>query len=360
MRGIGVPMSKLWSSGIADLAPYVPGLQLHGRDVVKLNTNESPYPPSPRAVLAMQEAASASLNLYPDPRSAKLREAIADYHHVAVDQVYVGNGSDEVLAHAFVGLLRHDLPVLFPDITYGFYPVYCRFFGLACEAVPLAPDMTISLEDYDRGDNPVVFPNPNAPTGVALPLPAIADWVRRRSERPVVIDEAYVDFGAESAIPLAAECENLLVVRTMSKSRGLAGMRLGYAIGAPSLIEALNRVKDSLNSYPVGRIAQVGGIASLGDEDYFRRTVSTIVQAREQLASRLAADGFDLLPSSANFIFARHPSIDGAALTARLHERGVLVRHFGGPRTSDYIRITVGDDYQIGKLTEALAAILPR
>jgi len=351
-------MSRLWGRGIADLKPYVPGLRAVRPGTIKLNTNESPHGPSPLAIAAIQDAAAEGLNLYPDPASTELRNALAAYHGVAADQVYVGNGSDEVLAHAFVGLLAHDLPVLFPDISYGFYTVYCRFFGIAYAAVPLAPDMSIALGDYDLADNPVIFPNPNAPTGVALARREIADWVVRRPGRPVVIDEAYVDFGAETALPLAAELDNVLVVRTMSKSRGLAGLRVGYAIGGRDLIAALNRVKDSLNSYPLGRVSQAGAIASLADEAYFQRILADVAQCRERLRAGLSDLGFDSLPSKANFVFARSPAIGGSDLTARLGERGILVRHFAGPRTDDYIRITVGRADQVERLLEALAAIL--
>ena len=263
-------MSRFWSSLTHDLKPYVPGEQPRMADLVKLNTNESPLGPSPRALEAIRAEAADTLRLYPDPQATALRAALAAYHHVRPEQVFVGNGSDEVLAHAFAALLRHDAPLLFPDITYSFYPVYCRLFGIAYETVPLDEAMRIRVADYRRPAGAIILPNPNAPTGIALSRAEIATLLEEHPDAPVVIDEAYVDFGAETAIPLVASHPNLLVVQTMSKSRALAGLRVGYAIGDADLIEALTRVKDSFNSYPLGRPAQAGAIASLEDEAWFQ------------------------------------------------------------------------------------------
>src|SRR5580704_11456897 len=259
-------MSRFWSSLTHDLSPYVPGEQPRIAELVKLNTNESRLGPSPRVLEAIRSEATDTLRLYPDPQATALRAALATYHQVRPEQVFVGNGSDEVLAHAFTALLKHDKPLLFPDITYSFYPVYCRLFGIACEAVPLDAAMQIRVADYRRPAGALILPNPNAPTGVALSRAEIATLLEQHPEAPVVIDEAYVDFGAETAIPLVASHPNLLVVQTMSKSRALAGLRVGYAVGDADLIEALTRVKDSFNSYPLGRLAQAGAIASLEDE----------------------------------------------------------------------------------------------
>ena len=353
-------MSRFWSRLTHDLKPYVPGEQPRMAELVKLNTNESPLGPSPRALEAIRGEATEALRLYPDPQASALRAALATYHQVRPEQVFVGNGSDEVLAHAFVALLKQDAPLLFPDITYSFYPVYCRLFGIAHEAVPLDPAMQIRIADYRRPAGAIIVPNPNAPTGVALSRAEIATLLQEHPDAPVVVDEAYVDFGAETAIPLVASHANLLVVQTMSKSRALAGLRVGYAIGDADLIEALTRVKDSFNSYPLGRPAQAGAIASLEDEAYFQASRARVIEGRARLTSGLVRLGFDVLPSSANFVFARHPGQGGATLAAGLRQRAVIVRHFAAPRIEDYLRITVGTDAQTDRLLSALSEILGR
>ena len=351
-------MSRYWSELARGLSPYVPGEQPQIPGLVKLNTNESPFGPSPMALEAVRAAADDTLRLYPDPRSTRLREVLADYHGVAPEQVFVGNGSDEVLAHAFAGLLKQPRPVLFPDVTYSFYPVYCRLLGVEYETVPLDAEMRVRTADYRHRGGAIVIANPNAPTGIALSRAEIAQLAAARADAPVVIDEAYVDFGAETAIPLIRDHPNLLVVQTMSKSRALAGLRVGYAIGDVGLIEALTRVKDSFNSYPLGRPAQAGAIAAIEDETYFQQTRATIIANRERLTESLVRLGFEVLPSSANFVFARHPGHAGQAVAAALRERAVLVRHFSGPRVADFIRITIGSQPELDRLTDALAAIL--
>jgi histidinol-phosphate aminotransferase len=351
-------MSRFWSSLTHGLKPYVPGEQPRIADLVKLNTNESPFGPSPRAMEAIRAEAAETLRLYPDPQSTALRDKLASYHGVKPEQVFVGNGSDEVLAHAFAGLLKHDAPLLFPDITYSFYPVYCRLFGITSETVPLDEAMRVRVADYRRAAGAIIIPNPNAPTGIALARAEIAALLDEHADIPVVIDEAYVDFGAETAIPLVASHPNLLVVQTMSKSRALAGLRVGYAIGDVALIEALVRVKDSFNSYPLGRPAQAGAIASIEDEAHFQQSCERVNAGREKLTRGLAGFGFDVLPSAANFVFARHPEHEGGKLAAALRERAVIVRHFASPRISDYLRISVGADAQIDRLMLALADIL--
>jgi histidinol-phosphate aminotransferase len=351
-------MSRFWSSLTHDLKPYVPGEQPRMAELVKLNTNENPLGPSPRALEAVRGEADDTLRLYPDPQATALRCALASYHQVQPDQVFVGNGSDEVLAHAFAALLKHDAPLKFPDITYSFYPVYCRLFGIPYETVPLDQAMRIRVADYRWLAGAIVLPNPNAPTGVALSRAEIATLLEDHPDAPVVIDEAYVDFGAETAIPLVASHPNLLVVQTMSKSRALAGLRVGYAVGDTELIEALTRVKDSFNSYPLGRPAQAGAIASLEDEAWFQQSRARVIEGRERLTLGLLRLGFDVLPSSANFVFARHRSHEGGRLATALRERAVIVRHFAAPRISDYLRITVGADGQIDRLLSALADIL--
>ena len=351
-------MSRYWSELARSLSPYVPGEQPQIPGLVKLNTNESPFGPSPKAIEAVRAAADETLRLYPDPQSRRLREVLADYHGVAPEQVFVGNGSDEVLAHAFAGLLKQAGPLLYPDVTYSFYPVYCRLFGINYETVPLDAGMRVHTPDYLGRGGAIIIANPNAPTGIALSRRQIERLVAARPEVPVVIDEAYVDFGAETAIPLVRDHPNLLVVQTMSKSRALAGLRVGYAIGDAALIEGLTRVKDSFNSYPLGRPAQAGAIAAIEDEAYFQQSRLAIIANRRALTTDLASLGFEVLPSSANFVFARHPRHSGHALAAALREQAVLVRHFSGPRVSDFLRITVGSSAELGRLTEALAATL--
>lgn len=351
-------MSRFWSALVHDLTPYVPGEQPRVAELVKLNTNESPLGPSPRVLEAIRAEAADTLRLYPDPESTALRRTLADYHGVRPEQVFVGNGSDEVLAHVFAGLLRHPRPLLFPDITYSFYPVYCRLFGVRHETVPLDTSMRVRVDDYRRDCGAIILANPNAPTGIALERREIAFLLADHPDQVVVIDEAYVDFGAETAIPLVASHPNLLVVHTLSKSRALAGLRVGYAIGDAALIEALVRVKNSFNSYPLGRPAQAGAIASIEDEAYFQASRHSLIESRERLCDGLARLGFDILPSSANFILVRHPARDGAGLAAALRERGVLVRHFDKPRISAFLRITVGSDPQCDALLAALEWVL--
>ena len=351
-------MSRFWSALARELTPYVPGEQPRIADLVKLNTNESPLPPSPRAIAAIREAANADLRLYPDPEATALREALARHHGLAPANVFVGNGSDEVLAHVFAGLLKQDAPLLHPDITYSFYPVYSRLFGVESEAVPLDAGLRVDIADYRRRAGAIILANPNAPTGIALPLTDIARLVADHPDSPVVIDEAYVDFGAESAVALIAAHPNLLVVRTMSKSRALAGLRVGYALGDAGLIEGLTRVKDSFNSYPLGVIAQAGAIASVEDDDYFRESCAAVIAEREAMTNALVKLGFEALPSSANFVFARHSQRGGAELAAGLREHAVLVRHFNKPRIAPWLRITVGTAAQTKRLIEAAADAL--
>src|SRR6516165_8634887 len=344
-------MNPFWSRIARELSPYVPGEQPRIANLVKLNTNESPFGPSSLALEALRNAATDTLRLYPDPEATELREALAAHHGVKPEQVFVGNGSDEVLAHAFVALLKQAKPLLFPDVTYSFYPVWAQLFGLACETVPLDGAMRIRVEDYRREAGSIVIANPNAPTEIA---PLLED----HPDIPVVIDEAYVDFGGESAVPLIADHPNLLVVQTMSKSRALAGLRVGYALGNVGLIEALRRVKDSFNSYPIGGLAQAGATASVHDDAYFRENCARVVAGREAMTRELIRLGFVVLPSSANFVFARHPARGGPEFAAALREHAVLVRHFNKPRTAPYLRITVGTENDTQRLIAAAAHIL--
>lgn len=342
-----------------ELTPYVPGEQPKITNLVKLNTNENPYGPSPKVLAALQAEVGDTLRLYPDPTSDRVLQAVAKFYDVPATHVFVGNGSDEVLAHAFNALLKHDAPILFPDITYSFYPVYCGLYGIAYETVPLGTEFEINVDDYLRPNGGIIFPNPNAPTGRGLPLSEIERLLKANTESVVVVDEAYVDFGAESAVGLVKHYPNLLVTHTLSKARSLAGLRVGYAIGQPHLVEALNRVKDSFNSYPLDRFAISGAVAAIEDKAYFEETRRKVVATREVLTAELEALGFAVLPSAANFIFARHAEWCGAELAARLREHSIIVRHFSKPaRISEFLRITIGTDAQSQALVQALKEIL--
>lgn len=359
-------MSQFWSPLIHTLTPYVPGEQPKLPNLIKLNTNENPYPPSPRVLAAIHAelADDASrLRLYPDPNSDLLKESIARRFQLSPRQVFVGNGSDEVLAHVFMALLAHgpDKPILFPDITYSFYPVYCGLYGVPYRTVPLAGDFSICVDDYTLAEGEacggIIFPNPNAPTGRLLTLAAIETLLKTHPEQVVVVDEAYVDFGGESAIALIAQYPNLLVTQTLSKSRSLAGLRVGFAAGHPDLIEALERVKNSFNSYPIDRLALVGATAALEDEAYFQQTCNAVIATRTQLVADLEQLGFEVLPSAANFVFVRHPAHDAATLATALRSRSIIVRHFRLPRIEQFLRITVGTDAECAALVAGLKEI---
>jgi histidinol-phosphate aminotransferase len=352
-------MSRYWSKVVHGLTPYVPGEQPKLTNLVKLNTNESPYGPSRRVLEALRSEVGDTIRLYPDPGSDALRAAIARRHKVAPEQVFVGNGSDEVLAHVFLALLKHELPLLFPDITYSFYPVYCGLFGIDSVEVPLDAAFAVNVGDYLRPNGGIIFPNPNAPTGCFVPPGEIERLLAGNAASPVVIDEAYVEFGGESCVPLIERHPQLLVTRTLSKSHALAGLRVGYALGQPPLIEALNRVKNSFNSYPLDRFAQAGATAAMEDDEYFAGLCRKVIVSRNGLVARLHELGFEVLPSAANFIFARFPGRDGGDIAARLRERGIVVRHFRNPpRISPFMRITIGTDEQCAGLVEALREIV--
>ena len=351
-----------WSPRIGALEPYVPGEQPRIANLVKLNTNENPYPPSPRAIDAIQQAAANGLERYPDPASLAVREAVARRHGLQAGQVFAGNGSDEVLAHAFFAFFQQAEPLLMPDVSYSFYRVYAQLYGIACELLPVDEGLHIDVDAMAAraraGCAGLVIANPNAPTGIGLPLARIEQLLAACPERVVLVDEAYVDFGGESALPLIGKYPNLLVVQTLSKSRSLAGLRVGFACGQAHLIDALVRVKDSFNSYPLDRLATAGAVAALEDEDWFRSTRDKVVDTREGLSLQLEDLGFEVLPSQTNFIFARHPKRDAAELAALLRERAVLVRHFKQPRVAQYLRISIGTREQCGALVRALESIL--
>lgn len=355
-------MSRFWSPVVGTLSPYVPGEQPKLQNLVKLNTNEHPYGPSPKVLDAIRAACDDTLKLYPDPSSDRLRQAIAATVGVEPAQVFVGNGSDEVLAHVFLALLKHDRPLRFPDITYSFYPVYCGLYGVQYETLPLTADFRINVDDYLPGANgaagAIIFPNPNAPTGRALSLAEVERIVAGNPDAVVVVDEAYVDFGGESAMGLVARYDNLLVVQTLSKSRSLAGLRVGFAVGSAELIDGLERVKNSFNSYPIDRLASAGAVAALEDTEYFEKTRQAVIETRSRMTAGLESLGFEVLPSAANFVFARHPSEDAASLAAALRERSIIVRHFRHARVDQFLRITVGTDEQVDLLLKGLAEVL--
>lgn len=351
-------MSRFWSPIVRQLTPYIPGEQPKIPNLIKLNTNESPYGPSPRVLQAIREAAQDTLRLYPDPQAQSLKQALAGYCQLQPENIFVGNGSDEVLALAFQALLKQDKPLLFPDISYSFYPVYCQLYEVDYRKVPLDDTFSIRPEDYRQPNGGIIFPNPNAPTGKALPLAAIRELLDANPDSVVLVDEAYVDFGTESAVQLIPEYPNLLVTQTFSKSWALAGLRVGFAVGHPDLIEALNRVKDSFNSYPLDRLALAGALAAVEDADYMRASCNKVIESRESLTQALQTLGFEVLPSGANFIFARHPNQAGAALAQALRERALLVRHFNSPRIDAFLRITIGTPEQNQQLIQALQSIL--
>lgn len=352
-------MNPYWSDVVKGLTPYVPGEQPKLANLVKLNTNENPYGPSPKVLAAIRAEAADTLRLYPDPNADRLKQAVAAFHGIEANQVFVGNGSDEVLAHIFLGLLKHTRPILFPDITYSFYPVYCGLYDVAFETVPLADDFSIHIADYQKPNGGIIFPNPNAPTGRPLGLAEIEALLQANPDSVVVIDEAYIDFGGETAIPLIARYPNLLVVHTLSKSRSLAGLRVGFAVGNAELIEALERVKNSFNSYPLDRMAIAGAVAAMEDREHFDTTRKAVIATREKLVADLTALGFEVIPSAANFIFARHPQHDAEKSALALRQRSIIVRHFKSPtRIAQYLRITVGTDAECAALVDALKEIV--
>ncbi|WP_064712504.1 histidinol-phosphate transaminase [Rhizobium bangladeshense] len=351
-------MSRYWSPIISRLRPYVAGEQPRIPGLVKLNTNENPYGPSPKALDAIRKVADDRLRLYPDPAATQLREAIAARFGLTAEEVFVGNGSDEVLAHAFQALLNHDLPLLYPDVSYSFYPTYSLLYGIGAIEIPVDDKFRIRLSDYDRPCGAIIIPNPNAPTGIGLPLAGIEALLAAHPDAVVVIDEAYVDFGGESAVPLISRYPNLLIIQTLSKSRSFAGLRVGFALGHRDLIEALVRVKDSFNSYPLDRLAQVAATAAISDEAWLETSRRKIIASRESLVRELESLDFEVLPSQANFVFARHESRSGASLQLALRERRVLVRHFAKPRISEFLRISIGTDEECALLVSTIREIL--
>ncbi|MDC4923562.1 histidinol-phosphate transaminase [Acinetobacter baumannii] len=354
---VSTAQMRFWSPEVRELEPYVPGEQPKIQNLLKLNTNENPYPPSPKVVEAVQAVLHAQadvLRLYPDPDATALKQAIAKQQNIDVSQVFVGNGSDEVLAHIFKAFFLQDEPILYPDITYSFYPVYSQFFGTKTKEIPLNENFEIDVRDYTQPNGGVIITNPNAPTSIALSLAEIEQVLQANPDRVVVIDEAYVDFGAESAVSLINRYENLVVCQTTSKSRSLAGLRVGFAIAQSHLIAALEAVKNSFNSYPIDRFAIAAAVASFEDQAYFEEQCQKVISSREKLVRDLTELGFNVLPSKANFIFATHSQHDAGQLAQKLREQGIIVRYFNKPRINQFLRITVGTDEQNARLVQTL------
>lgn len=351
-------MHKLWSEAAKRCDPYVPGEQINQPNVLKLNTNENPYPPSPKVAESIHKEVDRKLHLYPSPTADQLREEIAAYYNLSANNIFVGNGSDEVLAFSFMAFFEPGRLIRFPAISYSFYPVYAKLFNISYEKVALNRDFTIPVEAFFQSDGGVIFPNPNAPTSIYLELDAVEEIVKNNPNQIVIVDEAYIDFASESAVALVHTYDNLLVVQTMSKSRSLAGLRVGFALGNPDLIAALVRVKDSFNSYTLDRLAIVGAEAAMKDTMYFNDTVAKITQTREWTTAELKKRGFHVLPSQTNFVFTNHYKYSAEDLYTILKNNGIIVRHFNKPTINNYLRITIGMDedmaYFMRKLDEFL------
>ena len=351
-------MSKNWSQIIRELKPYVPGEQPKDNLFIKLNTNENPYPPSPKVMDAIRKETNASLRRYPDPNCEALKQAIAEYYSVNMENVFVGNGSDEVLALSFISFFKQPQPILFPDISYSFYAVYCSLFEIQSIRIPLVEDMGISLVDYEQPNGGIIFPNPNAPTGKLLSLDSIEKLLKQNDGSVVVVDEAYIDFGGDTAIALIDKYQNLLVAQTFSKSRSLAGLRVGAALGSEALIEGLERAKNSFNSYPLDRLAIAGAVEAIRDETYFQSTCKKVMETRERTVVALSKMGFSIVPSMANFVFIKPTGIQAKELYIRLKDEKILVRYFDKPRIDEYLRVTIGTDADMQIFIEKTAQII--
>lgn len=347
-------MNKFWSSMVKRTQPYVPGEQVNSEDLLKLNTNENPYPPSPHVTKAIEEEMHSHLQLYPSPTADKLREVVAEKHNLTKEHVFIGNGSDEVLAFSFMAFFEPGEMIRFPNITYSFYPVYSKIFDVPYEAIPLQDDFTICPKDYFNAEGGVIFPNPNAPTSLYLELEAIEEILQQNSNQVVIIDEAYIDFAKMSATSLIEQYENLLVVQTTSKSRSLAGLRVGLALGQPHLIEALMRIKDSINSYTIDRLALVGATEAFLDDDHFIKTTNQIIDTRTKVSTDLEALGFTVLPSQTNFVFVTNENQDAKQLYEKLKADNILVRHFDVEPIQNYLRISIGTDEQMNHFMKKL------
>ncbi|MBN2803834.1 MAG: histidinol-phosphate transaminase [Deltaproteobacteria bacterium] len=354
-------MNRFWSPLIKTLDPYIPGEQLNIDNIIKLNTNENPYGPSQKVIEAISCRLNEKLRLYPHPESEGIKVSAAKWLKRDKDEIFAGNGSDEVLAHLFKGFFTDKKsPLFFPDISYSFYPVYCGLYNIDYQTIPLNSNFEIDIENYKKVDGDIIFPNPNAPTGIYLPLEKVEELLRSNSERLVVIDEAYIDFGGQSAVSLIDNYDNLIVIRTLSKSFSLAGLRVGFAVAQKDLIEGLTRIKNCFNSYPLDNLAIAGGAAALNDTEYLQKSVQKIIDARRVLTDSLKTLGFNVLDSKANFVFAEHKNIPAGEIAAELKKRNILVRHFKGNRIDNFLRITVGTQKQVELLIAAIKEIVDK
>ncbi len=345
---------RTWEANVRKVTPYTPGEQPNKPKMIKLNTNENPYPPAPGVQAALKEFDADCLRLYPDPAASVLVEALAAYHKVKPEQVFVGVGSDDVLAIAFMTFFNSKKPILFPDISYSFYPVWAEEFQIPYETPALDADFRIRTEDYLRENGGVIFPNPNAPTSLAMPLSEVKKIVRGNPDVVVIVDEAYVDFGADSALELVQQYDNLLIVRTFSKSRSMAGIRIGYAIGSPMLIKYMNDVKYSFNSYTMNQVTLRLGVESIKDDAYFRETVEKIISTREHAKEVLGQMGFSFPDSKSNFLFITHPEYQAKELFEALKKEDIYVRYFSLPKIDNYLRVTIGTEAQMETFYEFL------
>ena len=350
-------MSKYWSKLAASLEPYVPGEQPKDRKYIKLNTNENPYPPSAKVTEAIKAAANDNLKLYPDPNGDELKKTLANYYGLKKEQVFVGNGSDEVLAFSFMAFFDPNDPILFPDITYSFYPVYANVFKIDYELVPLNEDFTLPVAKLFKDNGGVIIPNPNAPTGSFVALEYIEEILSHNKDKVVIIDEAYIDFGGESAVSLIDKYPNLLVIQTLSKSRSLAGLRVGFALGHEDLIKGLDTIKNSINSYTLDRLALIGAVEAIKDDEYFQDTRNKIISTREKVSSKLSKLGFYIVPSKSNFIFISHSSVKAEDLFIRLKEEAILVRYFKQPRIDNFLRVSIGNDEEMDAFIKAVGRL---
>ena len=351
-------MSDLWENNVRKVVPYTPGEQPKETDIIKLNTNENPYPPSPRAEKVLREYESGRMRLYPDPDATVLVDALAERYGLKPSQIFVGVGSDDVISVAFMTFFNSQKPVLFPNITYSFYDVWADVYRIPYKTIPLTEDFRINAEDYKTENGGIIFPNPNAPTGVLEPLEKVEEIIKANPSSVVIVDEAYVDFGGESALGLIDKYENLLVVQTFSKSRSMAGMRIGFAMGSEKLIKYMNDVKFSINSYTMNPITQLCGAEAVKDEEYFKETVAKVIATREKTKKELSALGFSFPESKSNFIFASHKTKPAKEIFEALKERKIFVRYWNKPLINNYLRISIGTDSEMDRLFEALREIL--
>ncbi|MCX7772155.1 MAG: histidinol-phosphate transaminase [Clostridia bacterium] len=351
-------MNRFWNENTRSLTPYVPGEQPKDKKLIKINTNESPYPPSPLVIERIRNADLNDLRLYPDPDSTPLKKAVAEFYGISEQEVFPGNGSDEVLALLFKAYFDASTPIAFPDITYSFYPVYSELYNVPYTRVPVKDDFSIDFNAYPSDVKAILFANPNAPTGLYIDRAEIEALLRRRPETLIILDEAYIDFGGESCVPLINSYDNLIVVQTLSKSRALAGMRIGLAFGAPSLMEGLDRVKNSFNSYTMDRLAIVAAEAAFQDKAYFEETCKKVIRTREWTKEAFKEMGVEVTDSQTNFLFASLPGVPGPQVQARLRQEGILVRNFKASRTENWLRISIGTDEEMKKLVEAVKKVM--